>query len=183
MTLEEALSEKYAIIAQHPFKQRLVNGELNVIEYLIYLAQIQPLYNHIERYPLPNDEIQREQRAVVDMMELRNYRENLFNPLAKPLQTTFHYMQYLLTLSEEKTKPHAYVNYMFLLTEGQTYKDKLFGSGRTYKFDDVAGYINLFESTKQDDWADEANIALDYYIAIFDELEEIIELYNQLTNK
>jgi hypothetical protein len=183
MTLEESLSEKYAIIAQHPFKKRLVNGELNVIEYLIYLAQIQPLYNHIERYPLPNDEIQREQRAVVDMMELRNYRENLFNPLAKPLQTTFHYMQYLLTLSEEKTKPHAYVNYMFLLTEGQTYKDKLFGSGRTYKFDDVAGYINLFESTKQDDWADEANIALDYYIAIFDELEEIIELYNELTNK
>ena len=183
MTLEEALSEKYAIIAQHPFKKRLVNGELNVIEYLIYLAQIQPLYNHIERYPLPNDEIQREQRAVVDMMELRNYRENLFNPLAKPLQTTFHYMQYLLTLSEEKTKPHAYVNYMFLLTEGQTYKDKLFGSGRTYKFDDVAEYINLFESTKQNDWADEANIALDYYIAIFDELEEIIELYNELTNK
>jgi thiaminase len=183
MTLEEALSEKYAIIAQHPFKQRLINGELTVIEYLIYLAQIQPLYNHMERYPLPNDEIQREQRAVVDMIELRNYPENLFNPLAKPLQTTYHYMQYILKLSEEKTKPHAYVNYMFLLTEGQTYKDKIPGSGRVYKFDDVDGYINLFESTKQDDWAEEANIALDYYIAIFDELQELIDSFNELNNK
>ena len=183
MTLEEALSEKYATIAQHPFKQRLVNGELTVIEYLLYLAQIQPIYNHIERYSLPNNEIQREQRAMVDMLELRNYPENLFNTLAKPIQTTFHYMQYILKLNEEKTKPHAYINYMFLLTEGQTYKDKLPGSGRIYKFDDVNEYINLFESTKQDDWAWEANIALDYYIAIFDELEEIIELYNELTNK
>jgi hypothetical protein len=183
MTLEEALSEKYAILQQHPFKQRLLNGELTVIEYLVYLSQIQPLYSHMERYPLPNAEIQREQRAVIDMMELRNYPENLFNPLAQPLQTTFHYMQYLLTLSEEKTKPHAYINYMFLLTEGQTYKDKLPGSGRVYKFDDVNEYINLFESSKQDDWADEANIALDYYIAIFDELEELIQSYNELTNK
>jgi hypothetical protein len=40
----------------------------------------------------------------------------------------------------------------------------------------------LFESAKQDDWAEEANIALDYYIAIFDELQELIESFNELNN-
>jgi hypothetical protein len=183
MTLDEALAEKYAILNEKPFKQRLINGELNAIEYLVYLAQIQPLYNHMERYELPHTDMQREHRAVVDMMELRNYPENLFATLAQPLQTTFHYMQYLLTLSEDNTKPHMYVNYMFLLTEGQSYKDKIPGTGRIYKFDDVNAFIDLFNSAKQDDWATEANIALDYYIAIFDELEELIQSYNELSNK
>ena len=111
LPLKDAIAEKHSIAEKMTFNQRMFRGELTPVEYLMYVAQLQPLFNHIERYPLPHPDMAREERAMVDMAELRLLPGNLMNPWAKPLQTTFHYMQYLLTLDEEKTKPHMYINY------------------------------------------------------------------------
>ena len=178
MTLEEALSEKYAIIAQHPFKQRLVNGQMSLLDYLNFIVQLQPLLNHMERFAPPHLGLISDGQATIDTVELKNLPETIRETWVCPIQTTFHYMQYLLKLSEEKTLPHMYVNYMFLLTEGQDIKSKIHGGGRVYKFDDVEQCIESLQSIKSDEWADEANIALDYHIAILDELEEISDLRN-----
>jgi heme oxygenase len=178
MTLEEALSEKYAIIAQHPFKQRLVTGEVSVLDYLNYIVQLQPLLNHMERITPPHLNLKSDEQATVDVTELRNLPETIRENWVCPIQTTFHYMQYLLRLSEENITPHMYITYMFLLTEGQDIKSKIHGGGRVYKFDNINECIESLTSLKKDEWVDEANIALDYYIAIFDELEEISEVRN-----
>jgi hypothetical protein len=178
MTLEEALSEKYAIIAQHPFQQKLVNGELSLLNYLNYIVQLQPLFNHMERVTPPNIGLISDAQATVDTVELKNLPETIRETWVCPIQTTFHYMQYLLKLSDENLLPHMYVNYMFLLTEGQDIKTKIHGGGRIFKFDNVAECIESLQSIKRDDWADEANIALDYHIAILDELQEISDVRN-----
>ena len=182
MTLEEALSEKYAIIAQHPFKQKLVNGELSLINYLNYIVQLQPLLNHMERITPPHLNLKSDEQATVDTVELRNLPETIRENWVCPIQTTFHYMQYLLKLNEQTILPHMYVNYMFLLTEGQDIKSKIHGGGRVYKFDNISECIESLQSIRSDDWADEANIALDYHIAILDELEEISEVRNLQQN-
>ena len=182
MTLEEALSEKYAIIAQHPFQQKLVNGELSLLNYLNYVVQLQPLLNHMERVTPPHIGLISDGQATVDTVELKNLPETIRETWVCPIQTTFHYMQYLLKLSDENVLPHMYVNYMFLLTEGQDIKTKIHGGGRIFKFDNVAECIASLQSIKRDDWADEANIALDYHIAILDELEEISDVRNLQQN-
>ena len=178
MTLEEALSEKYAIIAQHPFQQKLVNGELSLLNYLNYIVQLQPLFNHMERVTPPNIGLISDGQATVDTVELKNLPETIRENWDCPIQTTFHYMQYLLKLSDENLLPHMYVNYMFLLTEGQDIKSKIHGGGRIYKFDNVTECIQSLQSIKKDEWATEANIALDYHIAILDELQEISDVRN-----
>ena len=182
MTLEEALSEKYAIIAQHPLQQKLVNGELSLLNYLNYIVQLQPLFNHMERVTPPHIGLISDGQATVDTVELKNLPETIRENWVCPIQTTFHYMQYLLKLSDENLLPHMYVNYMFLLTEGQDIKSKIHGGGRIYKFDNVAECIQSLQSIKRDEWATEANIALDYHIAILDEIEEISDVRNLQQN-
>jgi hypothetical protein len=182
MTLEEALSEKYAIIAQHPFQQKLINGELTLLNYLNYVVQLQPLFNHMERVTPPNIGLISDGQATVDTIELKNLPETIRETWVCPIQTTFHYMQYLLKLSDENLLPHMYVNYMFLLTDGQDIKSKIHGGGRIFKFDNVAECIESLQSIKRDEWATEANIALDYHIAILDELEEISDARNLQQN-
>jgi hypothetical protein len=71
---------------------------------------------------------------------------------------------------------------MFLLTDGQDIKSKIHGGGRIFKFDNVAECIESLQSIKRDEWATEANIALDYHIAILDELEEISDARNLQQN-
>ena len=61
-------------------------------------------------------------------------------------------------------------------------KSKIHGGGRIYKFDNVAECIQSLQSIKKDEWATEANIALDYHIAILDELEEISDVRNLQQN-
>jgi hypothetical protein len=118
----------------------------------------------------------------VDTVELKNLPETIRETWVCPIQTTFHYMQYLLKLSDENVLPHMYIIYMFLLTQGQDIKSKIHGGGRIYKFDNVAECIQSLQSIKKDEWATEANIALDYHIAILDELEEISDVRNLQQN-
>ncbi|MEY4333679.1 MAG: hypothetical protein RLZZ196_2422, partial [Bacteroidota bacterium] len=155
--------------------------QLDETEYLYFLTQFQPIYNHIERFSLPCENMERDERAMVDLSELRSKRQNLFTH-AKPLQVAFHYMQYLLTLDFEKTKPHVYVNYLFLLNDGQTIKNNIHGTGRIYMFENLQNCIDSIIAISTDEMVDEANIALDYYIAIFDELDEISEEFKKLNN-
>jgi len=132
----------------------------------------------MERVTPPNIGLISDGQATVDTVELKNLPETIRETWVCPIQTTFHYMQYLLKLSDENVLPHMYVNYMFLLTEGQNIKSKIHGGGRIYKFDNVEECIQSLQSIKRDEWATEANIALDYHISILDELEEISDVRN-----
>jgi hypothetical protein len=136
----------------------------------------------MERVTPPNIGLISDGQATVDTIELKNLPETIRETWVCPIQTTFHYMQYLLKLSDENLLPHMYVNYMFLLTDGQDIKSKIHGGGRIFKFDNVAECIESLQSIKRDEWATEANIALDYHIAILDELEEISDARNLQQN-
>ncbi len=179
LPLKDAIAEKHSQAEKMPFNQRMIKGELTPVEYMMYVCQLQPLFNHIERFPLPHPDMAREERAMVDIAELRLLPGNLTNVWAKPLQTTFHYMQYLLKLNEEKTKPHMYINYLALMFGGQMIKSKVPGTGRMYDFNNMQECIAAVRAIQSDDWAEEANIALDYHIAILDELQEVSELISQ----
>jgi hypothetical protein len=55
-------------------------------------------------------------------------------------------------------------------------KSKVPGSGKMYEFDgDVREIAGSIRAIQKDEWADEANKALDYNINILDELQRLSE--------
>ena len=56
---------------------------------------------------------------------------------------------------------------------GQMMKEKTPGSGRMYEFEDMREAAGSIRAIQKDEWADEANKALDYNIDILDELHRI----------
>jgi len=94
----------------------------------------------------------------------------------RPLVSTNEYQKYLHKLTQEELLPHVYLNYLALMFGGKMMKSKVPGSGRMYEFDgDMNEIIGSIRAIQKDEWADEANKALDYNINILDELQRVSE--------
>ena len=57
-------------------------------------------------------------------------------------------------------------------------KKNILGSGKMYEFDgDMRELIGSIRAIQKDEWADEANKALDFNMSILEELENISNTY------
>ena len=175
LPLKEAIAEKHSLAEKMPFNQRMFKGELSNEEYVLYLAQQFAIFNKIERFSLPHPALNRSVAVLSDIKELLKASEDESVEI-NPLESTLNYTNYLNTLSQEQLLPHVYLNYLALMFGGQMMKAKTPGSGKMYEFEgdmrEIAGSIRAIQ---KDEWADEANKALDYNIAIFDELQRVSE--------
>lgn len=170
VSLKEAIQKKHTQAEQTLFNQRMFRGELTNIEYARYVFQLYGIFNVIERYPLPHPSLKRTTRALDDVMELTDSEQ-----VVTYVSPTLDYINYLESLSQENLLPHVYLNYLALMFGGQLMKDKVPGSGRIYEFENTKEAMMSIRAIQKDEWADEANIALDYNIRIFDELQRISE--------
>ena len=179
LPLKEAIAEKHSLAEKMTFNQRMFNGELSNEEYALYLSQQLAIFDAIEKHPLPHPSLNRVEAVLADIKELLG--DGTIE--IKPLVSTNEYRKYLNTLTQEQLLPHVYLNYLAIMFGGQMMKAKTPGSGRMYEFDgdmrEIAGSIRAIQ---KDEWATEANIALDYHIAILDELEEISDVRNLQQN-
>jgi hypothetical protein len=74
---------------------------------------------------------------------------------------------------------HIYVRHMGDLSGGQMIAKKVPGSGRYYQFEDVDVLKNKIRERLSDELAEEANLAFDFSIAMFQQLMELdIVKYN-----
>ena len=109
---------------------------------------------------------------IKELMELKDEQ----GVEIRPLESTKEYQKYLHSLTQEQLLPHVYLNYLAIMFGGQMMKAKTPGSGKMYEFDgdmrEIAGSIRAIQ---KDEWADEANKALDYNINILDELQRVSE--------
>jgi heme oxygenase len=175
LPLKEAIAEKHSLAEKMPFNQRMFKGELSKEEYVLYLSQQLAIFDAIEVYELPHPALNRAENIFADIKELLEI-QNGESVDIKPLVATNEYRKYLNNLSQEELLPHVYLNYLALMFGGQMMKAKTPGSGKMYEFEgdmrEIAGSIRAIQ---KDEWADEANKALDYNIAIFDELQRVSE--------
>ena len=175
LPLKEAIAEKHSLAEKMPFNQRMFKGELRNEEYILYLAQQFSIFNAIERFELPHPAFNRSVPVLTDIKELMEATEEHYIEIV-PLESTLNYTNYLNTLTQEELLPHVYLNYLAIMFGGQMMKKNVPGSGKMYEFEgdmrEIAGSIRAIQ---KDEWADEANKALDYNIAIFDELQRISE--------
>jgi heme oxygenase len=179
LPLKEAIAEKHSLAEKMTFNQRMFNGEISKEEYVLYLSQQLAIFDSIERFPLPHTSLNRLDSIVNDLRELYIDIKGLseeFTLEIVPLISTNQYRKYLNTLTQEELLPHVYLNYLALMFGGQMMKSKVPGSGKLYEFDgdmrEIAGSIRAIQ---KDEWADEANKALDYNISILDELQRVSE--------
>lgn len=175
LPLKDAIAEKHSLAEKMPFNQRMFKGELSKEEYVLYLSQQLAIFDAIEVYELPHPALKRAENIFADIKELLEI-QNGESVDIKPLVATNEYRKYLNNLSQEELLPHVYLNYLALMFGGQMMKAKTPGSGKMYEFEgdmrEIAGSIRAIQ---KDEWADEANKALDYNIAIFDELQRVSE--------
>jgi heme oxygenase len=179
LPLKDAIAEKHSLAEKMTFNQRMFNGEISKEEYVLYLSQQLAIFDSIERFPLPHTSLNRLDSIVNDLRELYIDIKGLseeFTLEIVPLISTNQYRKYLNTLTQEELLPHVYLNYLALMFGGQMMKSKVPGSGKMYEFDgdmrEIAGSIRAIQ---KDEWADEANKALDYNITILDELQRVSE--------
>lgn len=165
--LKEAIEVKHRQVEQMPFTQWMMRGELTVEQYLTYVFQLYGIFGAIERFPLPHTDLPRMVKVLEDIEELNSEPMYYLNFCPSTLQ----YVRYLYGLTQEELLPHVYLNYMALLFGGQMMKNKVPGSGHIYEFENFRDIIATIRSIQKDEWADEANIGLDYHIRIYDELQ------------
>lgn len=167
LPLKEAIEVKHREAEQMEFNQRMIRGELTHSEYVQYLFQLYGIFTTIERFPLPHSDLIRGTKVLDDIQEL--------NPGAKNqmyfMPSTFEYILYLHTLTQEEMLPHVYLNYLALMFGGQMMKEKVVGLGRIYHFDNIRDVTMSIRNIQKDEWASEANKGLDYHIGIYDELQ------------
>lgn len=172
LPLKEAIDAKHREAEQMEFNQRMMRGELTRFEYSQYLFQLYGIFSAIERFPLPHADLARSTKVLEDIDELNPgvvYHMHF-------MPSTFDYMLYLHTLTQEQLLPHVYLNYFALMFGGQMMKEKVMGLGRMYHFENMRDAMMAVRAIQKDEWADEANKALQYNIHIFDELQNYTRL-------
>ena len=172
LQLKDAIAEKHSLAEKMTFNQRMFNGELSNEEYILYLCQQLAIFDAIEVHELPHPSLDRAGNVFQDIKELVGEGQIQITPLV----STNEYRKYLNTLTQEQLLPHVYLNYLALMFGGQMMKAKTPGSGRMYEFDgDMKEIVGSIRAIQKDEWADEANKALDYNISILDELQRVSE--------
>ena len=172
LPLKEAIAEKHSLAEKMPFNQRMYKGELTNEEYILYLSQQLAIFDSIERFELPHPALNRSKKVFEDIKELMQLKEQQSVDIV-PLYATNDYRKYLLSLTQEELLPHIYLNYLALMFGGQMMKAKTPGTGKMYEFDgDLREIAGSIRAVQKDEWADEANKALDFNIAILDELQK-----------
>ncbi len=180
LQLKDAIAEKHSLAEKMPFNQRMFRGELTKEEYVLYLSQQLAIFDSIERDELPHPALNRSQNVFADIKELLEVEEGQGIDI-RPLVSTNEYRKYLNSLSKEEKLPHIYLNYLAIMFGGQMMKKNVPGSGKMYEFEgdmrEIAGSIRAIQ---KDEWADEANRALDFNISILNELQKTCD--EQQTN-
>jgi heme oxygenase len=173
--LRESTNLKHREVEQTKFVQYLLSGNIVEKDYVSFLFEFRTIYEVIERlnhkygYLKDLEGIERAEAIHDDLFELN---DGYFRPL---LPSTIKYLDHLNNLSKDKSKRHLLFAHVYVRHMGDLYGGKLIarlipGSGRMYTFDDRPRLIKAFNEKLTIDLADEANLAFDYYISIFDEL-------------
>ncbi len=172
LPLKEAIAEKHSLAEKMTFNQRMFKGELSNEEYILYLCQQLAIFDAIEVHELPHPSLDRAGKVFEDIKELYGEAQIQITPLT----ATNEYRKYLKTLSKEEILPHIYLNYLAIMFGGQMMKKNIPGSGKMYEFEgDVREIAGSIRAVQKDEWADEANKALDFNINILDELQRVSE--------
>jgi len=172
--LREVTYERHMAVEHLPFTQYLLGGTITQPDYVVYLAEMIAIYQHLERLAIKAglfegmEELPRTQHMQEDLAELApEYQAEL-------LPSTQAYLAYLDQLAQsdraDQLFAHVYVRHMGDLYGGKLIARVVPGTGRWYQFENRGDLAKKFNERITLDLADEAIVAFDNYNIIFQEL-------------
>jgi len=179
--LGDATRQKHTEVENLPFVQKLLKGELTKDEYVFYLYELKYIYGLLESLANSNNllndlpDVERTEKIRDDIEELQpGYSREI-------LSSTREYLLYLNQLSNDPQRrellfAHVYVRHMGDLYGGKLIARTVPGQGRAYQFNDRPALIKEFSKKLHIGLADEANDAFDWFIKIFSEMGEKLNI-------
>ena len=168
MSLKDLIKDNHDKAENHRFVKVLLSGEIKVPVY----ADL--LYNQLFCYTKLEERASREGllEGIEDIcrgpgIEM-DYIE-LFTP-ATLYQSTADYVAYVENMPTEKIMGHIYARHFGDLYGGQMIKKVVPGSGHMYQFENRKELIDKVRERLSDDLGDEANVAIEFNLRLFDEI-------------
>lgn len=178
--LREHTNAKHREAEGTPFVQYMLHGNITPEHYAVYLQQMQIVYANIEYFAeiagLLHDlpDIKRSERMREDLAELG------INLPARTLPSIEAWRQRIVDLWYSGQKhlilAHVYVRHMGDLYGGKIIAKRVPGSGLCYQFQDRPALIRALDAKLSLGIVDEALLAFDLAIAVFEDLQKEIGL-------
>jgi heme oxygenase (biliverdin-producing, ferredoxin) len=168
MSLRDAIKAKHDAAEAHPFTTLMFSGAMSDRDYATYLFNMVRVYDSLETNARAQgllddlDGIERVEPILNDFAELGIIDRIPVVPAAQ------EYAAYLASVPS--VLAHLYVRHMGDMYGGQMIKAKIPGKGTMYEFENRAELVAKLRAKLTDDLADEANVAFDFVLKIFDDL-------------
>ena len=169
--LREITQERHMAVEHLPFIQYLLKGNITNPDYVIYLAEMTAIYQHLEHLA--------QQVGLFDGLEglprAQSMQEDL-NELAPEhvtelMPVTLEYLAYLDSVAKsahpEQLFAHVYVRHMGDLYGGKLISRVVPGTGRWYEFENRGELAKKFNDRVTLNLANEALTTFDWYGKIF----------------
>jgi heme oxygenase len=176
--LRDYTNDKHRAAEGTAFVQYMLHGTITPEHYAEYLKQMYVIYSNIEYFgeisllfqDLPD--IKRADRMRQDLEELGH------TVAEKGLPSVERWRQRIVDLyysgRKDQILAHVYVRHMGDLYGGKVIAKRVPGSGRSYEFEDRPGLIKALDAKLSMEILDEALVAFDLAIDVFNELQEKI---------
>lgn len=169
MALRDAIKVKHDTAEAHPFTALLLSGEIPKQTYGDLLFNMTVIYSALEERMLHigtfNDmpEMFRTEIMTNDLEELDIDGITVH-------QSTIDCLERIGKVSDHDLMAYVYLYHMADMYGGQMIKKCIPGSGKRFDFENRPALIAKIREHLTDDLAEEANIAFDYTLELFDEL-------------
>lgn len=169
-TLKEATADLHKEAEEQPFIKSIFSGNVSKEKYVSFLFQKYMLYSRLEKYGEELnlfegiEDIKRTPFIIEDIEQLSYFT-------LQTKRSTESYLKHIESLKNDQSKlmAHIYVHHMGDMFGGQMLAKLVPGSGKLYKFNDIASLIPKLRDKLNNDMALEARIAFSLTIDIIKE--------------
>jgi heme oxygenase len=177
MTLRESIQSKHSAAEAHTFTGLLLSGSMSRGEYASYLANQLHCYRALESALGAAGLLV----GIEGVVRSSAIAQDLAEVLPAGVEPTIHepsklYAERVRGLTPHQLTAHLYVRHMGDMYGGQMIKSKVPSRGLMYEFESRSALVAGVRAKLSDDLAEEANIAFDFILSLFDELAHELHL-------
>ena len=177
-SLREAIHDLHHVAENTRFTKLLLSGDITPEAYSKFLQNLYPIYSLIEGYAIRNGlltEIFSIQRADLIRKDIKEL-DCLPVSISRSTQLYLEHIDYINKHNPKLLLAHLYIRHFGDMYGGQMIKKVVPGSGAMYEFENKKELIEKVRDMLTMDLADEANVAMQFAIDLFEELANELHL-------
>lgn len=177
-SLREAIHDLHHVAENTRFTKLLLSGDITPEAYSKFLQNLYPIYSLIEGYAIRNSlltEIFSIQRADLIRKDIKEL-DCLPVSISRSTQLYLEHIDYISKHNPKLLLAHLYIRHFGDMYGGQMIKKVVPGSGAMYEFENKKELIDKVRAMLTMDLADEANVAMQFAIDLFEELANELHL-------